>query len=85
MKDRAGFEYEELLAYQSEHLAQWQRIVIPELFAAVSAYVLAANQPATTPEEKHRVYRGADLSQIIFTWPNLGPAYAPIPTVYQGI
>ena len=85
MKDRAGFEYEELLRYQSEHLDQWQKILRPELFVVIAPYVLACNQPATSPEEKHRVYRGADLSQIIFTWPNLGPAYAPSPTVYQGI
>jgi hypothetical protein len=74
MKDRAGLEYDELLAIQTDHLAQWKRVILPALFAEVKRYILAQNRAAGS-EGRHQVFRGADIGRIILTWDNLGPEY----------
>ncbi len=77
MKDKNGYDYAELLAIQREHLAQWQPLLRPALFTEVKGYVLSTNHETFSTEEKHRVYRGQDLVEIIRTWPILSPAYEP--------
>ncbi len=77
MKDRAGFEYSELVATQREHLARWHEVLRPAFFAEIKAYVVNANHETFSTEDKHRVYRGQDLVEIIRLWPNLSPAYQP--------
>jgi len=79
MKDRAGYEYAELVAMQKEHLALWHSLLRPAIFSEVKDYVLATNHETFSSEQKHRVYRGQDLVEIIRTWPNLSPAYEPKP------
>jgi hypothetical protein len=75
MKDRAGYDYNELVAMQREHLAIWQPRLRPALFDEVRAFVLSINRQAPRDEDKHRVYRGQDLIEIIRTWPDLSSAY----------
>lgn len=75
--DRQGFTYETLLQYQRAHLKQWLPRVKPSLFEEVHEYVIECNHQADTSDAKHQVYRGQDLVEILFTWPNLGPCYQP--------
>ena len=77
MKDRQGFEFEELLQIQARQLAQWEPRLRPDVFAAVRAYVLKHNREADAGAV-HRVYRGMDLMLIVYDWPNLCSAYEPV-------
>lgn len=79
MKDRTGFEYADLVAIQRTHLARWQEVLRPSIFAEVKEYVVASNQETFSAEGRHRVYRGQDLVEIIRLWPTLSDAYAPKP------
>lgn len=86
MKDRYGLEYQEVLDIQRQHLAIWGERLQPKIHAEVTEYVLATNVPAETPEGKHRVYRGGDLSHIIQTWPNINTyIYAPKPSTAEAM
>lgn len=78
MKDRNGYEYTELVDIQTDCLLLWKPKLRPDLFKAVHAYLDATNLPAPKAEDKHRVYRGQDLVQIILEWPDLSPAYAVV-------
>jgi len=77
MKDRRGFEYEELLAIQNDHLALWGTKCRDEVIDGVAAYVRASNRCATQPDETHTVYRGHDLIEIIRQWPDVSPPFPP--------
>ena len=78
MKDRNGHEYSELLALQTAHLAAWRPKLRGGVLADIVHYLDATNLPAPKAEDKHRVYRGQDLVQIILEWPDLSPAYATV-------
>lgn len=77
-KDRLGLEYSELLQIQGRHLTIWKERLKPAVFGPVADYVHAKNVEANGPEQKHQVFRGQDLIQIIMDWPELNPAYPPI-------
>ena len=78
MKDRRGHEYADLVEIQKDHLTMWSTRLRKELFNAVAEYVIARRIEASDPEQKHQVFRGQDLIQIIMDWPNLNPVYPPI-------
>lgn len=80
MKDKHGNDFTELGEVQLVQLLQWQGRLTSKLYCEVADYVLTSRQPAATPNDVHRVYRGQDLVQIILDWPNLSPAYAPRPS-----
>lgn len=77
MKDRAGYDYAELLAIQRDQLEHWRHRIRLPLFSDVRVYVIASNLEARKEGDKHRVYRGQDIVEIIRLWPDLGPAYEP--------
>lgn len=77
MKDARGYEYEELTAIQENHLALWKTRLKHDLYAEVAAYVRDSNRAALSPEDRHRVFRGQDIVQIIMDWPNLIAVYPP--------
>ncbi len=77
MKDARGYEYQELLDMQENHMRRWAEKLNPAMWAEIVPYLLSTNREATAPDEKHRVYRGQDLVQIIQDWPNPGFAYEP--------
>lgn len=76
--DRYGYSYDELLMDQHDDMSRWERIIKPELFAKVKAYLDRTNTPAPNTEERHLVYRGHDLNAIFFQWPSLSPAFQPV-------
>lgn len=69
--DKYNTDYREALRFQAEHLDRWKRIIKPEIFEPAAAYAIAANREARTKDEEHRVYRGHNLTNIFFYWPNL--------------
>lgn len=77
--DKHGLDYEATLAIQFNHLAQWRKRLDPGFFAEIHIYVLSVNQEANDATSKHRVYRGTELANIVFDWPELKPCYAPRP------
>jgi len=78
-KDRNGLEYADLVKIQGQHLALWREKLKPALIGPVADYVVSKNTEANDPEQKHRVFRGQDLVQIIMDWPDINTAvYPPI-------
>lgn len=77
MKDARGYEYQELLDLQDGQMRRWAEKLNAQVWKDLAPYVLACNRPAETPEDKHRVYRGQDLVQLILDWPNPGHGYEP--------
>lgn len=77
MTDLHGHEYSDLLEIQAKHLDAWSTRLLPTLFAEVKAYVLKHNQ-AASEKGRHQVYRGMDITLIIYQWPHLCSAYPPI-------
>jgi hypothetical protein len=75
MVDKNGHDYEELKSLQHLHLLVWQARLQPAIFAEVRDYILSNNRMAPTPNDKHQVLRGSDLSLIIYDWPNPNVAY----------
>lgn len=67
--------YSELLAIQAKHLTIWESRLRPELFSAISSYVLSTNRESG---DRPTVYRGQDLIEIIRLWPDVGPTYPPL-------
>lgn len=80
MKDRHGFTFEELVEIQTADLAKWERLLRPEIYEGVCAYVQATNQRAASADDKHRVFRGQDLVGIIREWPHLSAIWPEAPT-----
>lgn len=80
MRDRQGHDYEELLKFQREHLAAWKEKLRPEIYKGVVKYCEATNRSAQTPEDKHRVFRGQTLVNLILEYPDFNHAYLPIVT-----
>lgn len=78
IKDRVGYEFDELVAIQTKHLDSWAGKLIPQFHAEICAYVRKNNRPAATPEDKHYVLRGQDIVQVMIDWPNLTTVYPPI-------
>jgi hypothetical protein len=82
-KDRTSLDYSELVEIQTKDLARWKVIARPAIYAEVEAYVRKANLPAQTSEDRHRVYRGHEISTIFFQWPNLA-IYFVSPSALDG-
>lgn len=76
--DSQGYAYADLLATQANHLATWADKIRQEFVSPIRGYVLSHNCPAATPAEKHRVWRGQDIFQIVYHWPRVAPAFPPI-------
>ena len=76
--DRVGLQYSMLLAIQENHLLIWQEKIPPALHTQIAAYVRKHNRQAPDNTEKHSVYRGQDLVQIILSWPRVEPAYPSV-------
>lgn len=77
MTDRTGMSYEELLKIQEIHLTLWKTRVRADFMKEIEQYLLATNQPAVDPLDKHRVFRGQDLIELIRTWPDINPVAYP--------
>lgn len=77
--DKYGLDYEATVAIQHDHLTRWKNVLRPDIFAEIHLYVIAVNEAAIDQHSRHRVYRGSELANIIFDWPNLKPCYAPRP------
>jgi hypothetical protein len=75
MIDKNANEYGALIAIQDAQLAIWGRRLLPELHAEIAEYVRLYNKSAPTPNDRHNVYRGQDLVQIIIDWPSPGGGY----------
>ncbi len=78
MKDSQGHEYGDLLKFQHDHLVIWAEKLRPQLAREISEYVRKHNREANGPTQRHQVFRGQDIVQIVIDWPNLHPAYPPI-------
>ena len=78
MKDNQGHEYSDLLAHQMKHLDLWAGRVRPNFMKPIAEYVLKHNVEANDSNQRHRVFRGQDIVQIIMDWPNLNLAYPPV-------
>jgi len=76
--DSVGNYFETLLATQRAHLLTWKLRIRAQMFDQIEAYVKRTNREAGSPSEKHRVYRGQDLVEIIRQWPDLDPSYEPV-------
>lgn len=75
MVDKTGIEYVEAVNTQLEQVLQWQSKLRAEIYHDFSTYVFIHNRPAVTANDKHQVFRGQDLLQILLAWPNPGPCY----------
>lgn len=71
MSDLRTNNFPEALGFQTQHLANWESKLRPELFKDISEYVRSSND-----ESIGRCYRGQDIVQIILEWPKLSPCYA---------
>ncbi len=78
MKDNLGLDYADLLAHQLRHLDTWAERLRPQFFKPIAEYILKHNVEANGPDQRHRVFRGQDIVQIILDWPNLNNAYPPV-------
>lgn len=67
--DRYALDYDDLLAQQEEHLRVWRLKVRSEIGVQVGNYCREQNSPAATANDKHRVFRGSDIAEIIKLWP----------------
>lgn len=75
MIDSAGHDYQMLLEFQKAQLAAWGERVHPHIMADVAAYVLMTNKPAADATQRHLVYRGQDIIELIRTWPAINTVY----------
>ncbi len=76
--DRCGYSYSDLIEFQAVHLDAWAKKIRPEFMSPIREYILSNNCPAPTPAEKHRVWRGQDIIEVIYHWPRIAPAFPPI-------
>ncbi len=79
MKDRTGQEYAEQLGIQRQQLYNWSTRLAADCYQEVAAFCRATNQQARTSEDKHLVYRGQDIVQLIMDWPTFNPIAYPAP------
>jgi hypothetical protein len=82
--DRLNLEYEELLEIQERDLRVWAKLIRNEIYARVAHYVRRFNSEAKTPNDKHQVWRGQDLVEIILQWPAPEKSGYP-PIAEQGV
>lgn len=79
MKDRTGMEFNELVAIQREHLQSWYPKLKTDVFNDVTTFCAATRREARTPDDKHTVYRGQDIVQLIMEWPTFNSITFPAP------
>lgn len=69
MIDKFNLDFEDLVAMQEEHLKVWRRKLIVSVHVPVTNYVREHNRVAPTAHDRHQVFRGQDLIEIIRLWP----------------
>jgi hypothetical protein len=60
--EKKEFTIEEGIKYQTEQLAQWKTVLIPEVYAALEEYTMRNNHEA---KSGYGIRRGVDLSSYI--------------------
>jgi hypothetical protein len=69
MTDKYNLDFEDLVAMQEREMTEWRKKLMPQYHHPVTSYVREHNVEAATPQDKHVVFRGQDLIEIIRTWP----------------
>ena len=77
MTDKYNLEYETCVEMQERDLRIWAKRLRSEIYAGVCHYVRRHNAEAPTAKDRHQVWRGQDLVEIITHWPEPAPTYPP--------
>ncbi len=76
--DRNGQTYKDVLDIQRAHLLVWKDRIRPQLFDQAEEFIVSQNREAPSANDKHRVYRGGDIIEILRQWPDLDAVYRPV-------
>ena len=78
MTDRNNLEYDTLIEIQEKDLKIWAKRLRSEIYSAMVQYVRRNNEQARTANDKHQVWRGQDLVEVIMAWPYTAPGFPAV-------